>query len=297
MANELMKMTKETAMNSVLSRINKQKEEFGMSIPSGYNVANAINSAWLILQDVTAKVGNEYKPALEVCTQNSVVETLHNMVLQGLSPAKKQCYFIPYGKKLTLVTSYLGNVAATKRLKGVKNVFANVIYEGDDFQHTIDLETGLIKILKHDQSFENIDINKIKGAYAVIVKDDGNNFVEIMNINQIKSSWNQGAAKGKSGAHTNFADEMAKKTVINRACKRFWNTSDDSDLIIESLLNNQDEDEVDSVQNTHKAVREEIKERANAEVIDIRDFEEVKEDILDVEPSQIKQESILDAGF
>jgi recombination protein RecT len=198
------------------------------------------------------------------------------MCIQGLSPAKKQCYFIPYSNQLQLSKSYLGNIAATKRLKGVKNVYANVIYENDEFAYELDLETGLKKITKHNQNFENIDLEKIKGAYAVVVMEDGPNYVEVMNIKQIRNSWNQGSMKGQSGAHKNFTDEMAKKTVINRACKNFVCTSDDSDLLIESMNRTNEYAPEDIIESTHEEVKEEIKNNANQEVIDIP-VEEVKE--------------------
>ena len=45
---------------------------------------------------------------------------------------------------------------------------------------------------------------------------------------QIRAAWGQGATKGGSPAHKNFAEEMAKKTVIGRACKAIINSSDDA---------------------------------------------------------------------
>ena len=39
----------------------------------------------------------------------------------------------------------------------------------------------------------------------------------------------------KQTVHKEFPDQMAKRTVINRACKMFFNTSDDSDLLIDSF--------------------------------------------------------------
>ena len=183
-------------------------------------------------------VDRDKKPVLQSCSKESIANALLDMTIQGLSPAKKQCYFIPYGGKLQLSRSYLGTVAVTKRLKGVKNVIANCIYEGDEFEYKFDLETGEKTITKHEQKFENIDPAKIKGAYAIVVTDESiPSHIEIMNINQIRKAWGQGAAKGNSGAHNNFTDEMAKKTVINRACKMFANTSDDSDLLIGAFNN------------------------------------------------------------
>lgn len=266
--------------DKVLSRVKALEGKGELKIPANYSPENALKSAYLILSETVDK---DKKPVLQNCSEASIANTLLDMVVQGLSPAKKQCYFIPYGGKLQLSRSYLGTVAATKRLKGVKNVVANIIYEGDEFAYQLDLETGLKKITKHEQSFENIDPSKIKGAYAIIVMEDGQNYVEVMNIGQIKKSWNQGAAKGNSGAHQNFADEMAKKTVINRACKMFVNTSDDSDLLVEAINNSEEKtyDEKDLVSNVDYEVKEEIKQNANVKEINV-DHQPSK--VIDVEP-------------
>ena len=69
---------------------------------------------------------------------------------------------------------------------------------------------------------------------------------------------------------------MAKKTVINRACKNFVCTSDDSDLLIESLMRTNEYKQEDIIESTHEKVQEEIKENANTEVIDVDIEEEVK---------------------
>ena len=113
-----------------------------------------------------------------------------------------------------------------------------------------------------------------------MIGEDGPIHTEVMNISQIKSAWNQGAAKGNSGAHKNFTDEMAKKTVINRACKNFVCTSDDSDILIESISRTNEYEPEDKIESTIKEVHEEIKDNANQEVIDIPQ-EEVKEDVVE----------------
>lgn len=272
--NKQISIQEKNITDNVLTRIKDLEGTGEIAFPKNYSYANALKSAYLILAET---VDRDKKPVLQSCSKESICNALLDMCIQGLSPAKKQCYFIPYGGKLQLSKSYLGNIAATKRLKGVKNVFANCIYEKDNFAYELDLNTGLKKITKHEQNFENIDINKIKGAYAVIVMEDGNNYVEVMNINQIKNSWNQGAAKGNSGAHKNFTDEMAKKTVINRACKNFTCTSDDSDLLIETISRTNEYVPEDIVETTHQEVKQEIQENANKEVIDIP-VEEIKED-------------------
>lgn len=273
--------------DKVLSRVKKLEEKGQLKVPANYSPENALKSAYLILTETLDK---DKKPVLQSCSEASIANALLDMVIQGLSPAKKQCYFIAYGGKLQLSRSYLGTIAVTKRLKGVKNVVANIIYEGDEFAYEFDLDTGLKKITKHEQNFENIDPAKIKGAYAIVVMEDGQNYIEIMNINQIKKSWNQGAAKGNSGAHQNFADEMAKKTVINRACKMFVNTSDDSDLLIEAINNSEEKsyDESNLITNAEYEVKEEIKNTPQKE---IKFEQQPHQNVVDAEVNQVEVEA------
>lgn len=254
--------------DNVLNRVKNLETTGGLNLPPNYSAGNALKSAWLILQNTLDK---DKRPVLSVCLKESIANSLLDMVIQGLSPAKKQCYFIPYGNQLQLSRSYMGSIAVTKRLHGVKDVFANCIYEGDVFEYVFDLGTGLKQITKHNQSFKNIDTSKILGAYAIIIREGLPPFVEIMNMKQIRAAWEQGAAKGNSGAHTKFSDEMAKKSVINRACKIFWNTSNDSDLLIESINKTTDvEDLPDTPYVVEEIIDKEIAENANKEVVDIK---------------------------
>lgn len=264
---QLVTKQEKSITDNVLRRIKEFEDNKEISFPKNYNYSNALKSAQLILSET---VDRNKKPVLQSCSKASICNALLDMTIQGLSPAKKQCYFVPYGGQLQLMKSYLGNIAATKRLKGVKDVFANVIYKGDKFEYKLNLNNGLIEITKHEQKFENIG-NEILGAYAVVVREDAPNYVEVMNMEQIKKAWNQGASKGNSQAHKNFAEEMAKKTVINRACKRFVNTSDDSDTLIESINRTNEYREEDIVEATHEEVKEEISENANTVALDLEE--------------------------
>lgn len=284
MENKSITVQEKNITEEVLARVQDLNKKGDLVIPQGYSAENALKSAYLILSETVDK---DKKPVLQTCSKVSIANTLLDMVIQGLSPAKKQCYFVAYGGKLQLMRSYMGTVAVTKRLKGVKDVKAYCIYEGDEFETEFDIKTGTIKVSKFNPKFENIDLNKIKGAFALILGENGPIHTEIMNITQIRNSWNQGYAKGKSGAHNNFTDEMAKKTVINRACKMFANTSDDSDILV-GAFNNADKtyDEKNVVSNVEYEVKEEIKEKANSKSIDI----EVPTNVVDVEHKDAKEE-------
>lgn len=216
----------ENISEQVLSRIEQFQKDGSMILPKNYSVENHMKSAWLALQEVEDR---EHHKALQICTKESIANSLLDMVLQGLSVSKKQGYFIVYGNKLIFQRSYFGTIALAKRAGGmVSEPVANVIYDGDDFQYEIDPKTAKVSIVKHSQKLENIDNAKIKGAYALVTLADGTTQVTIMSMQQIRAAWGQGATKGNSPAHKNFAEEMAKKTVIGRACKTIINSSDDA---------------------------------------------------------------------
>ena len=274
MSNKL-SIVKQETIAVVENQIKELKNSGGLHFPENYSPENALKSAWLILQEIKDR---NQKLALETCTKSSIQLALLDMAVQGLSVAKKQGYFIPYGNKLSFNRSYFGTMAVVKRVQGVKSVTAQVIYEGDIFEYVI--ENGIKKITKHEQSFKNIDNSKIEGAYCVIVLDDREAHTEIMNIGQIKKSW----IKTKTGGNVQkeFPDQMAMRTVINRACKYFVNTSDDSDLLIESF-NRSVEKSVD------EEVEQEVNELANSEVIDVETAEDEQE-VDEYVPDFLKEE-------
>lgn len=223
----------------VLERIKQMQSTQNLSLPKHYNASNALNAAFLELQKVQDR---NHQPALEACTHDSIVKSLLDMTLQGLSPAKDQCYFIVYGKELQMQRSYFGTVAAVKRLDGVKKVRAEVVHEGDEFEIGSDEDMELV-VKKFIPKFENQD-KPIIGAFALIKTDEGNSYT-VMTKKEIDQSWSQTRQKNNR-VQQNFSQEMAKRTVLNRAAKMFINTSDDSDLLtgaINDTTSNEYDDE------------------------------------------------------
>jgi recombination protein RecT len=227
MSNEVANAKKTDITTRVMAQIKKFQETGELLLPANYSAENAIKGAQLHLLEVKDKNGQS---VLESCTVASVATSLTKMVTQGLSVIKGQCYFIAYGTTLNFQRSYQGSIALSKRVAEVKTVVAQVVYEGEDFAVGVDVNTGFKKVLKHVPDFAKIDNTKIVGAYAIVQLNDGNTFAEIMNIAEITQSWKQGQGYGKSNTHKDFAQEMSKKTVINRACKNLINQSDDAHL-------------------------------------------------------------------
>lgn len=220
-----------------------------LSLPRRYSSENAMKAAELAILDVRDKDG---RAALEVASRTSIQTALLDMVIQGLNPSRDQCYFVLFGKTLTCMRSYKGAVALLRRVYGdATDVRAQVVYDGDDVEY--DIIDGRKVITKHSQKMSNIDSDAIVGAYCVIDFAGGRpQHVEIMKIDQIRRAWAMGSAKGKSDAHEKFPEEMAKKTVINRACKILIAASDDrylaevverQDVLVAEAQVNADEEE------------------------------------------------------
>lgn len=260
----------------------KEKEKFGLAFPADYNVSNALTGAYLILKETTDR---NNRCVLESCSQVSIANSLMEMATLGLNANKKQGYFIAYGGKLQFQKSYFGNITLARR-NGLRKISAEIIYEGDTFKYHI--ENGEKVLDEHVQDFMNIDVDKIKGAYAVATMADGSKLVEVMNINQLKKAWNQrmgGLKEDASSTHTKFRDQMAKKTVINRLCKMIANTSTDGNISEISDRLDQFED-VSPMEVEQANAAYEIQNEANtAEFV-----EPVEEDVEEPQPDEQEQD-------
>lgn len=287
MSNNQVAVIQKDITDSVSNSLSRLQEE-GLKLPANYNASNALKSAFFKLQETKDR---NNQPALSVCTKESIANSLLDMTVQGLSPAKTQCYFIVYGDQLQLNRSYFGTQAVLKRLTNVKDIWANVIFEGDEFDYEID--RGREKLVKHVTKFENRD-NKILGAYAVVQTEDDEELLTVMTKKEIDASWGQSKTKG--AVHGKFPQEMAKRTVINRAAKAFINTSDDSDLLVEAI-NNSTENEYDERERKDVSPQQEIDEKANRipfEVVDTPKKEEQKEPVKEPEeqPTETAEDSV-----
>lgn len=272
-SKEVAKAKQSDITSIVLKKVSAFQEAGELRLPKNYSAENALKSAQLILSEIKDK---DNKPAMESCSKTSIANALLKTVVWGLSPNKGQVYYVPYAGKLDCSVSYTGNIAIAKRYAGLVRIKANCIMKGDDFEFEIDSATGHKKITKHKQTLESIGSETIEGAYAVYELEDGVVDVEIMSYSQIEKSWNQRQGNGLSPAHQKFPDQMAMKTVLNRACKLLIRTSDDSVLY---------DDEDKNIDYTKEQVKHEVSENANKEELDIDDvdFEEVQE-----EPEQDK---------
>src|SRR5690554_188430 len=277
--NEVVKKTnkliefEKTLGDSVQNRIAELSSQGRLDLPENYSVGNALNSAWLIIQDTKDKNG---RPALEVCTKESIANALLEMAILGHNPAKKHGYFIVYGNKLTWFPSYFGKSASIKRIKGIDTEpIGTLIYEGDEVElgHN---EIGEEVVVSHKISWEGKLKNKIVGVYATVKQGDVIRSA-VMTMEDVKEAWLKNP--GMKRDHQTFTGEFAKRTVINRLTKTIIQTSNDDDLLAETIIKNEyqhyDFEEIDVEVETSK----EIATNANTgEVLDIPEEEPQKQE-------------------
>lgn len=241
----------------------QEKEKYGLTFPKDYNYSNELMGAYLILKET--QDANK-KPVLESCSQVSIANTLMDMVTLGVSMKKKQCYPVAYGGKLQCQISVYGNTCIARRY-GMKNIDAMCIYDGDEFKYHI--ENARIVIDSHTQDFMNVNKDKIVGAYAVVTMEDGSQYVELMNMDMIKQAWKQGFGykENGSGTHQKFTDQMAMKTVKNRALKYIIRTY--GTQAVSDAYDNFEETETDD--RVVMDVQHDISENANSVDFEVAD--------------------------
>jgi len=253
-------------MEAITKRVQQFINNGELTLPADYSPENAMKSAWLMLQET---VDRDKRPALQVCTRESVYNALLGMVVQGLSPDKKQCYFIVYGKKLMCQRSYFGSIHVAKMVDpDIVDVYAQTVYADDEFEYEI--RHGKEVVTKHVQKLQNINPDKIIGAYATIVYKDGRELSTVMTFDEIKQAWKQSPTKPiddkgniKAGStHEKFTADMCEKTAINKACKYVINASSDKSIISKYA-------QMMDAELKEAEIDQEITDNANQEFIDI----------------------------
>lgn len=236
MENNLSVKTKNLEQ-SLLETLTAYASQGKITVSKDYSFENALKSAFLKMSELKDRNGNL---ALQTCTPASISQAVLDMVIQGLNPSKGQCYFIPTAGKMTLFRSYLGTVSVLMLMRpDIASIKADVIHQGDTYR-IVHTENGDLSIADHTTpSLETLDA-PIIGAYAKIMSKDGNLLAScVMTQKEIEASWDQSTNKGwrtnASDVHRKFPQEMAKKSVLGRACKLLIGASNDSSLIGEAF--------------------------------------------------------------
>lgn len=217
--NELAKST--LVEEVALAKIN-QYMELGLVLPQDYSPTNSLKKARLMLNDMQI----EGRPALEMCTKESVLSCLIEMVTKGYDVSSMQAYFIPRktknGYQMTLMESVYGRITRAKRASKNYKPIVQFVHQDDIFKYGIDVKTGYTVVEKHETCLENKD-KPIIAAYAYVTDNEGNTEVVIMSQRDWISSWKK-SANGCAVAKE-FAEDMIFRTIVKKSTKKLVNAA------------------------------------------------------------------------
>ncbi|GAB3822286.1 hypothetical protein GCM10028895_26380 [Pontibacter rugosus] len=148
-------------------------------------------------------------PFLAKTNPESIKNAIINCALTGLTlnPVLKMAYLVPRKGECVLDPSYMGLIKVLTDAGSVKNIYAEVVYEADQFY----IEQGTSPKLEHKPEIMGDRGNKI-GTYAVAFLHNGGYQFEFMRADQvsaIKSRSEMG--KDGKGSWKTDEDEMWKK--------------------------------------------------------------------------------------
>jgi recombination protein RecT len=179
-------------------------------------------------------------------TTTSVVNALHDMVVQGLYPSQMQCYFIAYGKTLTMQRSVYGDIALASRIDPNLSLYYDYLYEGEELLTTKKpTSIGLVNTLTaHNYSYPR-NTKALLGVYVGLcnkqTKEDYG--IEFMDMDRIKKSWSMSKTYKPDNpdcTHNKFTEEMALRTAIRHRLKHILRSATEIELA-ESIKRTDDE--------------------------------------------------------
>lgn len=169
---------------------------------------------------------------LTQCTEASVREALLDLAAVGLSlnPAMRHAYLIPRKRKIgiennkpvyeincCLSISYIGQKHIAEESGAVKTVWADVIFENDEWEY----ESGSEPKLIHKPNLTE-DRGERVSAYAVAILHDGTKHITMVPRKKVEQC--REFSENPSGQYspwTNWTDDMWKKTAVNQGAK-YW---------------------------------------------------------------------------
>lgn len=158
-------------------------------------------------------------PKLGGCEQTSLLSAVFQCAQLGLEPggALGHAYLIPYGREVQFQIGYRGMIDLARRSGQIHSIEAHAVYEGDEFQ----CELGLDSCLNHRPDWENSnrsDPEKLLFAYAVAKLKDGGTQFRVMSRLELEAVRKRSKG-GNSGPWRTDFEAMCLKTVVKRLFK------------------------------------------------------------------------------
>lgn len=172
-------------------------------------------------------------PELLECTPESVLLSLMRAASMGLEPdggPLGQGYLVPFNvkvkgrgngpdtwqKQCQFIPGYRGLVKLARNSGEVADVWAEVVYEKDEFEY----ELGLHPTLRHRRNDSATDAGALKYAYAVARFRDGERKFVVLNKREVEKA--KSVSKSASSSYSpwgQWPEAMWRKTAVRQLAK------------------------------------------------------------------------------
>lgn len=190
------------------------KPQLAMALPRHISAAKMMRVVMTTVQRT---------PKLLDCQESSILGAVLQCSQMGLSPdpLMGEAHLVPYNNRkrgiveCQLIIGFQGYIKLARNTGQISTVYAEAVYDGDDFQR----ELGLEPVLKHIPSdAEERENQKLTHVYAVArFKDGGAQFV-VMTAAQVNRIRDRSRAASDGPWVTDY-EAMAKKTAVKQLAK------------------------------------------------------------------------------
>lgn len=212
-------------MEALRQTLVRMESEFRAALPPQIPVDKFLRTTVTAIQ---------MQPALLEADRRSLLAACMKAAQDGLLLDGREAAAVIFGGKSGSRVQYmpmLGGLLKKLRNSGeLASIAAHVVYDTDQFTY----ELGDNESITHKPSLGS-SRGKPIAAYAIARTKDGAIYREVMSLHDIEKVRNVSRAKD-SGPWTQWWDEMAKKTVIRRLCKRLPSSAD-----VDALLDRDNE--------------------------------------------------------
>jgi recombination protein RecT len=164
---------------------------------------------------------------LQKCTPDSILACMVEAGALGwnLSPKLCECYLIPFKNKhtgnveCTLMPGFRGLAKLARGDGKIESIIPRVVYHGDEFSVEFEPNTAV----HHRPELRDSHRGPVTHVYCAITFTSGRKLYEVMTKDEIEQIRSYSLKKDGSFWRDHW-EEMAKKTVIRRACKSLDST-------------------------------------------------------------------------
>ncbi len=198
------------AVDTIRRALEERIDDIAAVLPEGMKPERFIRTAILAVSK---------SPDLLACSQASIVRSIVEAAELGLEPtgSLSRAWLVPFHDKdkprpeAQLIIGYQGLADLMRDTGRIRQVWAEVVYEGDEFAY----ELGMHPVLRHVPAHQTEDPTKITYAYACARFADGEVQFHVMSKAQVDAIRARSRAKNAPAWMYSYA-QMARKSALRQ---------------------------------------------------------------------------------